>query len=232
MTGRIEPLRGASWNLKAARPAKSVRDDVIDFLNHHPQLDFLAVQEAQAYVAVLNTIPGWRCIYFDRDPSARDSGILVRDGEDIARPRLHRLSRRRWTRRKAGGGKHWPRSAVSLMVRGIRVASIHMPPAGMDAIERARRVSTRQCAKKLVKIGRRTAVPFVWPADWNDQPTSEGKFRPSWIADQLGASIDGDGIDYVLSRGCDVRDFKRLHAESAGSDHAPITFTVAEDQWA
>lgn len=214
-----------TWNLRAARVPFDVRGEVAKFVKAK-HIKVLATQEAQAYANALNSIPGYRYITFERDPSARDSGLLVKDGQTVSDIRLHRLSRITWARLRIGG-VHWPRSAVSAVVDGVMYISVHLPPGGLEANERARRKAYRQCMKRLNKIIKRSKFPVVVLGDWNMQREDEGKFSPQWLANKHGMRMaGGQGIDFALLKRVRLGWAMRLKAWQGDSDHAPVVLLV------
>jgi hypothetical protein len=229
-TGPTRTRHGGSWNLRVGRKPDVVVREVQTFLDEH-DLDFLAICEAADYIdALTDSLKGYK-VYakFDGDGPARDSAVIVRNGRKVTDLRVHRLERIGWERKPGRIGLHWPRSAVSVDVEGLRAMAPHMPPGPFEGPRFWRRgVAFDTAAHKLRRIGLRWSDrPWVMAGDWNVGKRVVGTEKdPSaaWIASETGARIKGDGIDYVMFRGCRVSDYARH--DFGTSDHDPITFTV------
>ena len=159
--------------------------------------------------------------------SAADSAVISRKGLKVGPRRLHRLERQGWERKPGRKGLHWPRSAVSRNVAGIRFIATHMPPGPFGpkfplrktANERSFRTLTR-LGKRLNKVGR----PWVDGPDKNrlkTDPVSRDFLKAT------GATAHGEGIDWTAAVGVQITNVK---AHTFGtSDHKPKTFTVTKE---
>lgn len=216
-------LRAACWNLRVGRPVDRVVDEVLTLLDEF-DIDVLTVCEAVGYVKPLSRVlrrHGYRLVWFPRgDDSARDSAVIVRRGLRVRGKRLHRLERTGWERKPGRPGLHWPRSAVSVSVEGIRFLAVHQPPGPFGYP--LRRAANETGFATVTRLGRRWRRPWVMPGDWN-RLSSDPVARA--FLDATGATAQGKGIDWIAARGVQLSHV-REH-EYGNSDHDPKTFTVS-----
>lgn len=233
MTGPREAAFG-SWNLKVGRKPPQVCEEVIDFL-HVEGLDVLTIQECADYVRPLSGIlprMGYQLAWSDKDRSARETAIIYRSALPTRPAQLYRLGGVKWERRPGNRhlGLHPARSAVSVNVCGTRVLSVHMPPGPFGIGYPRRHAAYVAAGHKVHRIGRhwtRHGHPWVMAGDWNKRRTEVGTWAdpsPRWLAHKLGATMEGDGIDYGLASCLGLREYRRH--DFGHSDHDPVTFIV------
>lgn len=219
-------LRGACWNLRVGRPADRAVDELLTFLDEF-DIDVMTVCEAVGYVKPLSRVlrrHGYRLIWFRHgDDSARDSAVIVRRGLRTGGKRLHRLERGGWERKPGRPGLHWPRSAVSVSVEGIRFLAVHQPPGPFGYP--LRRAANETGFTTVTRLGRRWRRPWVMAGDWNrlaSDPVAQT------FLDSTGARAQGNGIDWIAYR--DVR-LTQVHKHEFGtSDHNPKCFTITKEK--
>ncbi len=234
--------RAGAYNLRVGRDPHEVAAEVFALVQVH-ELDWLTICEAHAYIDTLAAAlrPHGYVVLVDGshpDGSARDSAVIMRS--DLALPLLVNLTRLggvRWERKPGRAGLHWARSMTSAVTGDVRarIGAVHLPPGPFGPRFPLRRRAHRVALRRLWRLGRRwnrratagRSLPWVLAGDWNMSPAQRGSLlRPSprWLADQLDAEITGDGIDYVMHRGCDVRNYRRVRF--GHSDHEPVLFDV------
>lgn len=223
----------ASWNMKEGRPPGArvidTAADEVEQLADEWDADVLTLHEAKRYNAAVTRRmrkAGYKVVRFTRDASARDSMILAR-GCKVWGRRLHRLERRGWERKPGRPGLHDPRSAVSAIVGGVRVIAVHMPPpaARNQPLRVAAWDNSLHTLSRLGRRWNRWGRPWVMTGDWNrraDHPDIRE------FARDLGATVYGDGIDYVIACGVKVDGQRRV--SFGGSDHDPVLFSINKEK--
>lgn len=229
------PLRGGTYNCERGRDPSGVVDFVAALMGSK-DLDYLCLQESQDYVSELRALRAYRLICPRVDAAgklvdgAKETSILVRRGVAIRDVRRRRLGRVGWI--TVRGGRVPARSIPLVLLNGwLTVGSIHAPPSVRLTGRRPRgpRMRVRafgNLSRRLVTICRRINGPYVIAGDWNEPASSRGLWSPRWVATKLDAQLHtAGGIDYAMTHGLRVEDFRRLSA-SGGSDHDPVIFTV------
>lgn len=218
-------MRAGAWNLRVGRNVGQVVAEVQGLLDTW-DLDWLACSEGFMYRrALAKGLKGYKVVGSRVDNSARDSFLIVRKSFKVKWRLLHRLERVGWERDHGRRhlGLHWPRSANSVVLEEMRVMPIHLPP-GPDSWK-LRHQARITSLKTVLRLGRRWNTkprPWLIPGDWNYRPGDEEIER---LAEQLDATITGDGIDWVLaSKGMRVTNYQRL--PYGNSDHKPVIFRV------
>lgn len=217
-------LNGGLFNCRAGRNPRLVKAAVQQIIDDHPDLQFLLLQEAQAYVVLLSLIPGWRVIMHDECGTA----VMVRNDVEAKFAHTYRLGFLRWPFSLGGRPVRWhPRRAlVSVVIGGwLRVASIHMVPAPENSM--AREIAYDTGCRRLIRWARaHERRPLVIGGDWNKPARRTGANTPSWVAKTIGADVRfiAGHVDYVLARKCTVSNLRAL--PEGGSDHELILFTV------
>ena len=208
-------LRGATYNLDNNRDDFRVVTEVAK-LFRVAGLDFCAYQEGQEYADNLAAMPQV-ALHTTRGkgPSERDAGILTRTDVPTRGYTLTR-TRQQWPRDK-GPGLHWPRSIPGVVVDWLRVYSVHMP-------RQHHQLAYATVWTALLMLAIRRDGPMILVGDWNKGPMRNGAFTPRLLAKVIGGQVYGDGIDYVIARGCVVDEIHRI--DIGGSDHRPVVFTV------
>lgn len=219
-------MRGGTFNLKYGRPPERVAGECHELFGEYG-LTFLAVQEADDYLDVL--ADRFHVI------GSGESVLLVERGVPVDRVRRH-VYGDGWTTVRGG---HFP-PAVHWQARlagWLRVRSVHLPtpsewrdghpvapPDRLDDLF-ATAVGLRWF---LRGTGARLAV-----GDWNEPPTTRGRYSPSWIAEEGGATIHapesstGHGrIDYAIASDCRVDELRIDDQVTEFSDHEPVIFRV------
>lgn len=219
-------LHGACWNLDNGRDRSTVVDEVLTFLDEF-DIDVMTICEAVGYVEPLSKVlkgHGYRLGWFPRaDDSGRDSAVIARRGLRVSGKRLHRLERTGWERQPGKPGLHWPRSAVSEVVEGIRFLSVHQPPGPFGYP--LRKAANEAGFDTVTQLARRWRKPWVMPGDWNrlsSDPVAQA------FLDRTGATAHGNGIDWIAARG--VRITQVSEHEYGNSDHDPKTFTITKEK--
>jgi exonuclease III len=237
---RKRSLEGGTFNLKYGRDPMRVAHEVNTLIDRH-KLKFLCVQEAQDYFSVLhNNVHGFRYYTTREYPGGSYNGILVSDVHRVTKVK-HDSVGDGWT--TENGHPHVPCSFSRLTIDGwLRVASIHLPTPtewinGVLHAPDERRDDAIEHAKTLVRFlawpDRRTRVAA---GDWNEPPTTQGKYSPGWIAHTTHskavapAALAGHGrIDYpMVNSGRLEKVFKDLNISEL-SDHEPVVFTVLDN---
>lgn len=222
---RRTALRVGAWNLKVGRNREVVAREVAGLLAAE-DLDVLAVVEAAWYDDHLEALEGYRYLTSrNRGRSGRDAGLLVREGLRVRRYRLGRTETT-WPRRKYAG-THWPRSFPSVVVEGVRITAVHLPPGPHDNLR-----NRLAYAEGLLRLGVMHAGrgPVALLGDWNKRPDAVGPFTPVTLAEALGGRFVGRTIDHGIIRGLIPGRVRYLARR--GSDHRPFVATVRleEDQ--
>lgn len=232
--------KAGAWNLRIGRNPVTVTGEVLSLLTEH-DLDWLTVCEANGYLRALRgrlAEHGYALLVDPRDGSARDSAVIVRKSLALSGlVDLHRLGGVEWERKPGRPGLHWARSMSSAVLADslARVGAVHLPPGPFGPRFPLRRRAHHASLRRLYRIGRRwnrrrrdgRPLPWLLPGDWNmtrDVPGTWISPSPRWLADQLGAEITGNGIDYVMHRGCQVSNLRRV--DHGTSDHLPLVFDV------
>jgi hypothetical protein len=223
----VRPLAGGILNCRDGRKPADVKVDVQALLNAR-RLDFLLLQEAAAYLAVLSTLHGWRLVISDQC----GTGVLVRNAVEAKWSHVFKLGRLPWPYSKGGRRPtlHPRRALVSVVVGGwLRVASVHMVPDPEHSLIRKHEyeVGTR----RLVRWSRsHNRFAQMLGGDWNQPARNMAQFTPGWFAKEIGAHVAylPGNVLYALGRRCEIDDLT-AHDEG-GSDHPLLTFTVRPER--
>lgn len=210
-------------NLQVGRNKRVVRREVGRFLRRE-NLDILYVCEAAPYTKQMRRAAhanGYR--YFTGRGSAarRNTGIFVRRGIKVeAHATLH-LGMQRWERalRNRWKGLHPPRFITVVRINGVNLASIHKAPGPYGPrfpLRRSARDKEFRRLRRLTKRWTRRRGAWVLAGDWNMRPKTRMVRR---FTRQVGGSVTGRGIDYVISRGV------RIYG------HGVYTDTRADHNW-
>lgn len=236
-------LKGGTFNVLNGRDRKKVEREVVRLLEKH-DLDFLCLQEANNYLREFNSIDGYDYIHDKSAWSGKEVTILVKSSLKQDRKRYIKYGDG-WFR-VTGGGKRGPvPGMMQVRVDGwLLVRSLHLPTPShwdkdglTDKTPHERKDDIIDGMKKLRRW-------FSWPCtknarvaagDWNEPPTTRGKFSPQWLMQKTGAygvatkSRVGHGrIDWPMAKGARFsKVFKDLEI-AEGSDHEPVIFTVTK----
>lgn len=229
----MKKLRGGSFNLKYGRPTGVVKAEVVSLLEKH-DLDFLCVQEATDYFKALNEIAGYTYFATKQIRGGDETGILVRKTLKMTKPKFGTYGDGWVTVR---GGNHAPPSFTRVTIEWLRVGSIHMPTPSvwkngvLDAPPERKddylEVATKVFGFFKFSLKRSRLVA----GDWNEPPTTLGKWAPGWIAKKTGAKCEatvsraGHGrIDYPMFKNVKVINVVKDTKIAEGSDHEPVIF--------
>lgn len=230
---RRRPLQGGTWNMRHRRGARQVATDLKLLLNRYPRLDFLVLNEAQRYAAILDALDGWDRVARQRTHTEHQV-ILVRRGVHHGPGYQRRMSLFGYLMRN--GHRTLPKNASTVELDGwLRVVGVHEPPhhrIGTEAVRRQylRRLTgflhRHQLARYVRRHGREALVAV---GDWNQTPDAPGirrlarRARMAIRAPQ--APTHGKRtIDYPVSHGCRVTDVEV--GPRYRSDHHVVTFIV------
>ena len=214
--------REGAWNLRVGRRPKVVAGEVVALLRSE-DLDFLMIHEAAAYTAEIRKAVkrmGYVVKIGGRPASKRDSAIVTRrKGGTVWSVSLGGIQ---WERKFGRPGLHPARHMTALARGRTRRGSVHMPPNGGRRQPQRERAQAAALTKleRVAKRWTRRGYRWVLAGDWNAKAHLEG----AAIARRLGGDLTGSGIDYVISRGYHVADYRR--GPKRGSDHAPILYST------
>lgn len=229
-------LRGGTFNLEYGRVISRVVKEVGNLFAKH-RLDFLAVQEFSDYRNAFRDTGGFQVI---PNLGGCESGIIVRSGLAIDKRTVHTYGDGWITVR----GGHFP-AAVHNEARldgWLYVRSVHLPTPTFWVDGRVKAPVERldDLAATVAGLRRYFGHPSFLNArlaagDWNEAPTTTGRWSPSWLAHETGATINaptslaGHGrIDYALVKGARVEDIFKDTRIPELSDHEPVIFKVVK----
>jgi exonuclease III len=232
-------LKGATYNVERDRSPQQVQQKVGNFAKSH-DLDFIQLQEINGYHKALEKIPGYHLVTFARSKDHGESGILVKD-DLLAKREQYIQSEGGWT--TVRGGQAPPRAATAVQLAGwLKVVSVHQPPSvdwkNGQPVGPENRVKTfKSLSEKLLAFAKRQLEKnpdqaLLIGGDWNEPESTQGKWSPGWLAQQVGMATHGGvkthghgRIDWEMSKGCRVSNVKA--GPTLGSDHNIVTFTVS-----
>ena len=222
----MSTYRAATWNLRLGRAVP----EVLDFLDTYA-VDVAALQEIQGRRKARRLRRLVRDSHRLRLSSNAETGVVVAKTVRMTHHRRHWMSLTGWERKPGRMGLHAARRICSVRVgsrrEGFRLATIHFPPKPDSW--RFRGLARRQAVAQVRRIGRRWnravrrghIAGWVMAGDWNMAPTDP---RITALARELGATVTGTGVDFVLSAGVKVSGYS---AHTFGSsDHRPRVFTI------
>lgn len=130
------------------------------------------------------------------------------------------------------GDQHPGRTLPSCRVRGLRVYSVHMPPAWSDAdhapLDRVEAGLDYLTATRPIyapRAGDPVRDPELWAGDWNARPQVARLARWRWAHHLQLDPLALDRIDHAATRGCEVTRSRRLR-RGPGMDHRPLFLVV------
>lgn len=217
-------LRAGTWNLRVGRRPHVVADEVESLLDDYG-LDVLCVQEAGRYLKALRRrLRGDYHVCAGLLGGDSRTAVIVRDGLRPRQVRSRLLSGLGWERGKGRPGLHEPRHLVSVRIgfgRGVRVASVHLPPTPHAKRLPGRGLAHSSDVRIVARMARRWTRwgPWLMAGDWNARPDS------SYVYDLTRhGTAHGSGIDWVLAHDLDIDTTTRV--DHGNSDHRPRLFTV------
>lgn len=195
----VDGLRVALWNPRRGRNDSHVVD-LIDGIMATRDLDALLLCEATEYVDNLRRAQHnapWRVLANSARPGADEVAIILRDGLTFARFDSRRLAADGWFTSR--GHRVAPRHLAAVDVRVghtcTTLAVTHFPPSGRWRLgrlvgPRRRVLATRRQARNLVTWANHYAAHrLVLAADWNETPSTRGRWSPHWIARRAGLHV-------------------------------------------
>jgi hypothetical protein len=232
----VKSLNGGTFNLRYGRQPFVVLHEVSKLFAKH-RLHFLAVQEFSDYRDTFarshdfNVIP---------DRGQCESGIIVRKGIWYDRVTVHTYGDGWITVR---GGQFPAAVHNEARLNGwLYVRSVHLPTPITWEDGRAKGPAER--VDDLAETARGLRRYFQHPCwmnarlaagDWNEPPSTPGRYTPKWIANQTGAtieapqSLEGHGrIDYAIAKGARIVDIRKDLVIPELSDHEPVIFKVVK----
>lgn len=233
-------LRGGTFNLKYGRDPKRVHAETRRLGEKHA-LDFLNVQEFSDYLAFFEDSDYWEPFpKRGRENLGAESGILVRRGVAVSRVSQH-VYGDGWTTTRGG---HFPAAVhTELLIAGwLWDRSVHLPTPTEWIDGRVKAPTERLDDLEATMLGLSDYLdhPAVVHArllagDFNEPPTTTGKFTPRWLANahdadlQAPTSREGHGrIDYAIGKGCRIVDTFKDTVIPELSDHEPVIFKVVK----
>lgn len=170
-------------------------------------------------------------------PGANEVGVLVHRDHKVTRDYNVPLGHQRWLGRHTGR-LHTPRNMRVVQLRsGLHLASVHLPP-GVDCTPHGLTgPKDRQKAWKQSYTRFRTWAShdfdFVAGGDWNEHAGVRFPWSPRALAREIRDRVELPielhtlgTIDYVMSRGLDVRPLRLIHDVPEGFDHTPGLYRV------
>lgn len=231
-------LKGGTFNLEHGRDPDTVKLEVVNLLEKH-HLDFLCVQEASDYKHILENVSGYVYVV-GVTAGGKDNGILVK--RRIKQDRVYFYTfGNGWT--TVRGGHHPETSQNQVRLDGwLYIRCIHLPtPSDWRT---GKPVGPANRLDDLISAVKGLRNYFRWPCirnariaagDWNEPPETDGEYSPQWIARKSKAntvaptSKAGHGrIDWVMYKGCSIRNIVKDTDIKEASDHEPVVFTVVK----